>query len=146
MVPRFGSIFMPVTVLGDTAGNELLAQIGVQVRSNVPPQPGDPILVAVSAQKGPMPGLLDALDMAAGYETDRLGIFLTEADRCVDQELAELARSETQCLLVGTRFLPFPLIGDLPVIRSDGDLLQAVTKFLQAEPRKMRLSSPDRND
>jgi translation elongation factor EF-Tu-like GTPase len=134
-----------VTVLGDVAGNTRLERAGAEVRSNARPEPGDLVLIAVSARHGPVPALLDALDLADGYEAGRLAVLVTDVEHGSDHELVALVAWEAKYLLQGTGVVRYPQAEALSVLRSDdSNLAQSLELVSLVEP-PIRLSKPDRS-
>ena len=135
---------LTVTVLGDVAGNALLAEAGCEVRANVPPAPGDLVFVGASALCGPVRSIADALKLAAGIETGHLAIWLTEVHLSPDPELVQLVEYEMREYLEYLRVIPFWTSDSLPVFRSDDAELSArIAEFARSEPRTFILGMPE---
>ena len=114
---------MWVAILGDTAGNGQLERLGFQVRSNDRPQPGDPVLLAVSGRAGPVAPFVEGLNRATGYQADHVGLLLTEVGPGLDEELALLTEQEARFLLDAVEVFPRDIAHRLPCFRTDDPTL-----------------------
>jgi hypothetical protein len=109
---------MQIAVLGDAAGNAVLEQLGFRVRANERPQPGEPLLIAVSVRTGPL-GFEEALNRATGCLAEHIGLLLTELGPGLDDELASLVELETRYLLEATGVFPRGIAHRLLCLRTD---------------------------
>lgn len=136
-----------MTVLGDTAANALLGQLGYEVCSNVRPEAGQLVLIAVLAQEGLMPVTVGALDLAAGCEADHVAVLLSNVGAVTDRELVELTELETTHWLDGAQVLERGVAGRLPVLRSDDPHLgERIADIVRSPQGPIRFSAPDPDD